>query len=1174
MGHPACSRSRHGRTPGTRAGGYAVAVVLAAALSSTAQPPAPEPKPAEGPKSPPATKDPPKATPSPGIKLPDGTYLWTGPASANGEQVLLPAPELQKLLDQVEQLKKQLAARRPARPSGCAIRGRVERRGETLVAALTLTYTFRTAAPNAPVALGGRRGFLVAAALDGNRLPVLDTGEDGFAALVEAPGDHTLTLDLEAPVAGRGTKNEIGFEIGLPRAAITTLVLDPPPGVERVSLTTRTPDPTQLLRPIDTRRVPGLDVKQLAPGPGPGSGYPLGPVESLEVTWDPPAASATAAGAVQSADLDVTCLIAEAFVETTAKVRLRGPAREWRLVAPVAAEVTAERAAAPAPAAEPGPAQPPTITRPEDDRPPVWVIDLPAGAAAAARVVNRVCRQPRPTANDPKRKGPFPVGPLTVADVARQTGTVRVTAAGNTRLSFRHGPDLRRAEPPGPADDEVVTGFFRLATGPTGKNPAAAPLLTVEAQTLPGSIRVRPAYRLRLTEAGWRVRAEVRVTPIKREVDAVTVEVPDGWRGLEASPPELVEGVQVMKSDGPRTVVSVRLAAAHRQPFDLVLEAIVPVPPGAREAAVPLPRFPGGAERDAQVTATVPDGQEVRGSAHEWDADQPAGWGQPLAPAPGPDGKAPKAVTAVAGRFDHALARVDLAWHPYQPELTAEIRAEVTVQDRQVVVQQQVRLRSPDGFGRPVRFRGPSGLAGLRVPAGGTPLSPLEPGEWVLPPAGEAVKEQTVTVGYAVPLPARGADDRGPWQVPVGLLWPAATTRTETTARVWSQSANGRKVAVGPGPWRELPAEPVPERDALPAATLAGSGPELPLVIEVREAETAAAAVWVERAVIQAWAGDDGGTAYRARFLLRRWLAAGIAVRVPGPPAGPEPELLVDGRRVEAAAVADPTAADRTLRVPLPEARAGRTVVLEVRYRLPPRRSGEDPLYLPPVLPDAAFAGPTRWQVTVPAGSVPLVPGGAASAELRWRSRWGMLSPAPAVSADDLDRWFRSGAEPDEAASPGESAAAAGEPVVFRQATPAPVRVYRVPRVTLVAACSLAVLVLGLALARLPGWLAGPAVAFLGGAAAVAAVLVPQPAAAVAGACQPGLAALILVLVVQAAGRAYYRRRLTRLPGFTRTRLEPALVSANGPAPSVRGRPPARGSTGSHSPAEPAPSGS
>ena len=114
-----------------------------------------------------------------------------------------------------------------------------------------LTYSFRTTQPNTAVA--ARRApeaFLVnASGSTAPKLPVLDTGDDGFAVTVEAAGDHTLVLDVESPVTARGAKAEVGFDLGLPRAPITTLALDPPQGdVKRVNLTTKTPDPAALTK--------------------------------------------------------------------------------------------------------------------------------------------------------------------------------------------------------------------------------------------------------------------------------------------------------------------------------------------------------------------------------------------------------------------------------------------------------------------------------------------------------------------------------------------------------------------------------------------------------------------------------------------------------------------------------------------------------------------------------------------------------------------------------------------------------------------------------------------------------------------------------------------------------------------------------------------------------------
>jgi hypothetical protein len=347
----------------------------------------------------------------------------------------------------------------------------------------------------------------------------------------------------------------------------------------------------------------------------------------------------------------------------------------------------------------------------------VWTVEFPAGSAPADWALTAVVRSARAPADDPKHPGPFPVGPFALLDAARQTGTLRVSTAPHTRLTVRHSPDVRQDVPPGPAGDEAVS-FFRFTTGATGPAPPPAALAEVEARPTTGLVEVRPTYRLTLTDAGWRVRAELKVAPVRREVEAFTIDVPADWRSLVVLPPELVDGVVPGKGDGPRRSLVATLAAAQKQPFDLVVTATIPVPAGASSASIALPRFPGAVERDAAVTATVGEGFEVRGATREWDGDQPAGWGQPLVAA---DPKGAKGPPTVAGRADAGLARVDLNWSPDRIEMTADLRAEVTVQAGQVVVSETLRLKAPDGFGKGVRVRGPAGAKGLK------PSPPLDP---------------------------------------------------------------------------------------------------------------------------------------------------------------------------------------------------------------------------------------------------------------------------------------------------------------------------------------------------------------------------------------------------------------------------------------------------------------
>lgn len=1124
-------------------------------LTSSAQPP-PEPKkPADLPTPPPAKKEP-KEPDLPALRLPDGTYLWLGAApGASGERVVLTPQEYQKLVDQLDQLRKQLTARKPAAPSSCAVRGRVEKRGEQLVAVLRLTCTFRTAVPHAAVALGGRRGFLTSASLDGAGPPVLETTEDGFALTVETPGDHTVTLDLEAPVTTRGAKPELGFEIGLPRAPITTLVFDPPgPEVKRVNLTTRTPDPTRS-GPPETRRLT-VDLRQLAPQPGAETGLPVGPVDSLEVTWDPPAAAAPTADLVQSAEADITVLLTEGVVETTARVRLRGGGRQWKLLAPATADLTLERL--PGPAGEVGSGPAPTITKPADPNQPVWKVELPAGSYPAEWMVVVVTRQIRPRPDDPRHRGPFPVGPFTVLDVLRQTGTIRVTAGPNHQFAFRHGPDVRRAEPPAAPDEDTTTALFRFTTGPTGSAPLPAPLLTVEAWPQPGRVTVRPSYRLTLRDGGWHVRAEVKVTPIRTEMDAVTVEVPAEWRGLEASPPELVVGVQpgsgpegfwaeaaAWAAGGPRVPVLIRLAAAQKAPFDLVMTATVPADPTEGRLGLVLPRFPRAFEREAAAVVTVPEGTEVR-AEYRGRGDELAAAGTPLTPLPGPDGQPPRVVSALSARSESGLARLLVSWNPHRPDLTADLHADVTPTVRQVEVVQTIRLRASEVIARPVRLKGPTNLAGLKS---SLPLNPLGPGEWAVPlPPGS--REATLRLHFAAPLDLPGAD-----RVPVPLLEPTPATRTQATVRVWPGPAVTRAVSTTSPGWRELPPEPDPERSAFPALTLGASGGLPPLVLDVTPgSDNSAAAAWVERGLIQVWATEPGLTRYRAQFLLRRWLAARAEVRLPAPLAGPTPEFFRDGQRITPAVRADGPDPERTYYVPLPEARPGRTTVLEVRYQLPAEPGQTGPAtYRPPDWPAAVFVGPVRWQVRLPASTVPLLTDGAA-AEFRWRLRPTGLLPLPAGSEDDLERWFHTGDE-GPGADPG-----APDTLTARQSRPDPIGIYRVHQVALVIVASVVAFVLTVVLVRLPGEWAGPVVAVVAGGVGLAAVFAPHPVAHLAGACQPGLAAALVVLAVYAVSRRQFLRRLRRPPTFSWTPADSSGTLV--PTPTPRGRGTLAGSSG------------
>ena len=1115
------------RPPSARAAGRAVraaagACVLAAAVWLGVPAGGQPPKPADA-----------------AVKLPDGTIVFytKSPDDPNPpvEGVYLTPAEFKALVDQGEQLKKLKAAAKPIAPSGCKVRGKVEARGDRTVAALTLTFSARTAAPRSVVLLGCQKGFPVAARLDDGRLPVLSYGDDGLSVLIDAPGEHTVTVELDVPVAARGTGRELGFEVGLPRAAITTLALDPPAGAKKLTVGVRTAadrDPRQTTG--DPAAVAGRPEKPVA----------LGPAELLAVSWDAPTADPAGPGTVTAAETEMAVRVSETQVESVATFRLRGAAKEWLLTLPPGADVVAAPASAPAP--KDAPADPPFVTAPAgptlvpptDPAKPVWTFRPPDGPGPDW-VLTATVRQPRPPAADAKHRGPYAVGPFAVTSAARQTGTVRVYAPPGVRLgAFKPGTGVRHQDGVPPEEDLVAVFRFTDVRGPGAVAAPAGPLLEFEARPAPVVVRVRPSHALTRTPAGWRLQTDARVTPpFRAEVEQVMIDVPPGWEGFEAGPPDLVEEVRVV-GEGPTRRLAVTLTAGQRAPFDLTLTATFLS--GSREAILPLPRFPTPAdsavkvvEQGATVTAAAPEGLEVRGTATTEDNPAP----QDLRP---PAGAKPGAATQVAGQFDKAVTRVDLTWQVHRPDLAADVRAEVTVQDRQLVVAQTVRLKSAEADARPILFRGPPASTGLR----GTPTPEARGnGEWLFRPPADGAKEFTVSLSYALPVPPRRPDQSGPARVAVGLFWPEPATRVETTVRVWG-GGSARRVVGFDGTWRDLPPEPAADRDALPWLTLAGSGANPPLALDLADpADGGVNGTTVDRALVQATVGGDGAVAVRGRFVLRRWSPAGVDLELP---AGTVPEITVDGRKADPIATAD-AGESRVVRVPLPAPAAGRPgPVLDVRFTAAPVRAVRGELgqaTLPaPRLPGAVFRSPPRWQVLVPQDDVPLFLGRDLMTDSRWAVRHGTVGPTAGATPAELEQWLAGGTEPGPDDLP-----AAGDAFTARQPVPGPVRLLLVPRVWWVGACSLAALVVGYGLARLRPVLLGPGLAVVGVAAAVAGVGWPQPTAQAAAAVQPGLLLLAVVLAGQALVKWYYRRRVTHLPGFTRTGAEP-VGSGSAPA--------------------------
>ncbi len=1070
-----------------------------------------------------STPEPTKAT---AIKLPDGTVVfWTkNPDEANPaiDGVMLSPQDYKNLVAQAEQARKA----KPQAPSSVAIRGKIEMRGERLVAALTLTYSFRTTQPRTLLLLGCQRGVLVGAKAGTGKLPILNPpGDDGLTLIADSAGEQSLVLDVEVPVVGRGLKNELGFDLGLPRAAITTLRLDAAPaaGIKTVSLGTRVPDPAAAVptKPNEVKRYTS-SVESLLAKP-----VPLGATDIVELTWEPISPAVPSAPNLANADTELIVQVEESQIETVAKLRLRGALKEWPLQLPVGSEVTVERFAAAGVGPTTVPEPMPTVVRPSDPNKPVWLIRTPGDNPNAEWLVTATIRVQRPKPNEPKFRGPYPIGPFSVLVNAKQSGRVNVFTGPSVRLSFKPLPEFRRLDLPAAATEDHVALFAFTGLPAVPPNAKANVWMEIDARAAPTAIRSKASHDLKLTPGGWRLESTIRVVPPPRgELEQILVEMPAEWPTLEATPEDLVDSIHIVKDGSPR-LMAIRFNAPQKSAFTLKLLSTRPSPPkvGApdeRESklVMALPRLPQTDERESSLTAAVPEGFEVRGTIALWEAGQPSAATDPLT---GTTPNRTAAINSIGGIFDRAIARVELAWQSYRPALICDNRVEVTLQPRQLLVQQVLRFRPTQDDRRPIRLRGPENLVGLQsVPA----LDPVGPGLWEFRSNTESGKEFSLNVAFALRLANPVADPT------VQLLWPDSATRTESVLRLWG-GATGRRVNKFEGDWRELPVEPSADRDSLPLLTLAASSPGAPLTFDLSSlGESGLPTVWIERAYARATLSETS-VVIQEKLLLKRWLGASLEMELP---RMDHLELWVEGKLVEALPKASGDGADEpwVLTVPLPDFKPNTAITVEVRYRYAGARERyRERSCIPPRIRGALYRAPLRWLLTTEVDSVAFIPSGDWEPEYRWAWRGFGFAPTAPDSPEDMDAWLKTGQDAPDT-SPWQSAIS--DSVAGRQTSPRGIPVVLIPRLAWVVAWSGVLLLLGLAASQLRLIWCCLGLAPVGIALACASAVCPQGLAQVLAAMQPGAVLLAFALATLFAWRFYRARRLERLPGFSRDR--------------------------------------
>jgi hypothetical protein len=796
--------------------------------------------------------------------------------------------------------------------------------------------------------------------------------------------------------------------------------------------------------------------------------------------------------------IDVT--VDDTHVTTDAELTLqvlRGQAGVWKLQIPPLPQTTLEPLGSDERA--------PIIDRPADPKNPVWTVRLKEPSAEPVPLRIRTY-QPRAAGKAAA------IGPFVVLGAVRQQGTIKVTAPPALRLRYKtRGIDQRDVtEEQRRGNTVALFSYFSLPQPAKDVQLVPAPL-EIEVETVKGAVETSVNHTLRLMPEGWAVTSEIDVRAERTEVERLEFEVPTDYE-LKAAPATLVEPDLEIKEIGPgKRIGIVRLTPRRSGQFKVVLMGTAPLPKESR-SVIALPRpYQTIDHGGGVVKVSVPDDKELL-----------------IARESGlltlPPGQRSHSFTA-----DRAPARVEVDWREYRPELPIDMLVDLTMAEQQVRVRQQLKFRFPLDSMRQVTLKASAGLNDRAPFADGAALTRQGPGTWTTP-----LKESALSLEFSFkPDP----DKTGSFLVP--LLWPEGITHCQTKVRIWSE-AGSQPILTG-RTWEELPLEIVPDRDSLPALVLRASGVNVPLRLKDQPISSLPT-IAVDRALIEATVSDGGHQTYRARFLLGKLGTHFLDVELPGPPAGVNLELFLDGKRVSGVQTIDeegsPVEGGKIVRVRVEPEWYRKPVVLDLRYQLTPGRSESSRLetrFLPPRLRGNVFPGRVRWHMGLPADWVAVHVGGQTTLEQRWGFRAWLPAPRSAVTAPELERWFSASPDP----APAEANLGLGSrnsELVCWQANLAPVTVAHLSEQTWLLTCSLAILVIGLGLyllAALPR-VFGATVVVLGLAVVLIGILWPSVLPVIAYGCEPGAVVLLLVVSFLWIRQHRYRRQLVFMPGFSR----------------------------------------
>ncbi|QVL30565.1 hypothetical protein KIH39_17115 [Telmatocola sphagniphila] len=914
---------------------------------------------------------------------------------AQDPQPVLATPDkLKELTSKLEQLQKQLTQEKPVAPSRCDITGQQTKIGDNQFALLQLKYQFRTTQPKQNVLLGLKKAFVTEAKWP-EGLPPLQSTDAGLTVAVEKAGDHEITLTVEAPLQPRGLRNlELGFDLQLPGSPITVLKWNSAETIKRIRIGRR----ENSTEAIESKRYSSSSLASS------GAGEALGPVVYLEVAWEEPTKPTPDKQRMARSTWDVQ--IRDTEIVTNVVFNLSGPAREWLIAAPTNSQLTVARAVGNT-SLETSFDPPPGIFRPEPKEPPIWKVAFPEATNVDMSVTVSYTQT---RGKNPNSRELVPLCAIGVLDLPLQTGTIKIQSIPTLRVKEILKGDTKRQ--PGSDDPSEISLRF---SSMSSTNNLPQPLAELDIRPAVGVVQTRTSHSLYYSETGWRLKTDVTVQPIRKEIDKIELVVPvtTELENVLVTPPELVESVEsvvsaeAVKNLNPsQRLISVNLAAPKRNPFTITLEGLYPIPLSEKSANLQLPRPYKTLDREGSLTANPSPGIEVSGTIREWDQDKAGTWTAPLESQGG---------GIMSAKLARTVGEVLLDWKPRLPRVSSISIVDLTLKEKSLRFDVESKVTFLETVPPRLRWKSRGGVTAIRTPGGSREVSAA--GDFVLPISTTNTKEAVFRFSYEIPLPDPKSDESSQSLSldSVPIFWLEAEGRTNTDVRFWYDSTSTiewdlNTMQAENHLWEAAPYEIVPERENLPIKVLRSVAPGADLSFELvpRQGSGIQTRVWIDRIFAQSQM-PDRQQRNRVRFLVRRWLTRTIDFQLPSDAS--DLEILLNGKSFE---VTPPANDPNRVQIEMPAWKPDRSAVIEFRYNRPGRVLGLADWQLPIPL-GRVSVGPCRWQIALPGRALPMA-WSEAIFEESWSLRPGLPFPVAARGLQELERWFTSGEEPTEAA--------------------------------------------------------------------------------------------------------------------------------------------------------------